>query len=390
MMILISGQPGNGKTLKAMELMRAEYERNAQAVKEGKEEPRRFFTNIAGATREENPEAFPWVEAIPFAESEDTPPERRKPDWRLCPDGSYVLFDEAHADGNTEGLERYGILFPGTGKPGESDDPRIRAMSTHRHRGFDLVFMTQWPNKIHHNVRTLVGEHHHMNRAMGLQRAGVVKWTRVQPDPYDEKARDKAEEEIWTYPKDLYNRYKSATLHTATYKFKIPKKVWSAVSMLVVGMVMCYVIYNGFLKPDLPQKGAKAAEGTQASASLLAPASPEPHPASELFPGTGAYHSVNTAAAPTVAGCVSSDRSCRCFNTDGFQIDMSRKECEALLDKPLPFNIYHQYSTSAGVGGALAGGGVAPTDTAFSGATINAPQVSGYGDIGVGKASSAP
>ena len=58
MLILISGQPGNGKTLRAMGLMHEEYERNAEAVKQGKETPRRFFTNISGATTDENPDAF--------------------------------------------------------------------------------------------------------------------------------------------------------------------------------------------------------------------------------------------------------------------------------------------------------------------------------------------
>lgn len=147
MLILISGQPGNGKTLRTMALLQEEYERNMAAVKAGKEEPRRFFTNIAGATTEENPDAFPWLERLPDHN-----------DWTQLPDRSYVVYDEAHSDGQTPGLERYGHLFPSTGRPGESSDPRIRAMSTHRHRGFDIVLVTQWPSKIHHQVRTLVGQ----------------------------------------------------------------------------------------------------------------------------------------------------------------------------------------------------------------------------------------
>ena len=43
----------------------------------------------------------------------------------------------------------------------------------------------------------------------------MLTWTRVQADPYDESQREKAEEEIWAFPQDLYGRYKSATLHTA-------------------------------------------------------------------------------------------------------------------------------------------------------------------------------
>lgn len=262
MMYLISGQPGNGKTLRAMAMLREFYDQNMQQVKEGKAQPRRFFTNVAGATCEENPNAFPWLEKLPDHN-----------DWTLLPDGSFVLYDEAHADGNTQGLERYGRLFPSTGKPGESDDPRIRSMSTHRHRGFDLIFVTQWPNKIHHQVRTLIGSHVHMNRSFGMQRAGVLTWTRVQADPYDERVRDKAEEEIWAYPKDLYPRYRSATLHTASYKFKVPARVWQGLSVTIAIIGLCWAIWYFIAKPATDKGHEKRPEDAAATAatSALAP-----------------------------------------------------------------------------------------------------------------------
>ena len=260
MMYLISGQPGNGKTLRAMSMALEFYEQNQQQVKEGKAEPRRFFTNIAGATAEEGADAFPWMEKLPDHN-----------DWTQLPDGSFVIYDEAHSDGNTQGLERYGKLFPSTGKPGESDDPRIRAMSTHRHRGFDLVFVTQWPSKIHHQVRTLVGSHTHMNRAFGMQRAGVLTWSRVQSDPYDEKARDKAEEEIWAYPKALYSRYRSATLHTASHKFKVPAKVWQGLSVVVVLIVAGWLLYAFIIKPPPAPETTEEGAGAVPAAAALAP-----------------------------------------------------------------------------------------------------------------------
>lgn len=261
MMYLISGQPGNGKTLRAMSMAQEFYEQNQQQVKDGSAPPRRFFTNIAGATTEENPNAFPWLEKLPDHN-----------DWTQLPDGSFVLYDEAHSDGNTQGLERYGRLFPSTGKPGESEDPRIRSMSTHRHRGFDLVFVTQWPSKIHHQVRSLIGSHTHMNRTFGMQRAGVLTWSRVQADPYDERVRDKAEEEIWAYPKALYERYRSATLHTASHKFKVPKRVWQGLSMTVALIFGVWMVWFFIVKPS-PGSSKKAEQGAGAlpAVSALAP-----------------------------------------------------------------------------------------------------------------------
>lgn len=260
MMYLISGQPGNGKTLRAMSMALEFYEQNQQQVKEGKAQARRFFTNIAGATAEEGADAFPWMEKLP-----------EHNDWTQLPDGSFVIYDEAHSDGNTQGLERYGKLFPSTGKPGESDDPRIRAMSTHRHRGFDLVFVTQWPNKIHHQVRTLIGSHTHMNRSFGMQRAGVLTWSRVQSDPYDEKVRDKAEEEIWAYPKALYSRYRSATLHTASHKFRVPRKIWQALSVTVAVIFGVWMTYAFLIKPPPTPKKVEEGAGALPAAGALAP-----------------------------------------------------------------------------------------------------------------------
>ncbi|MBB3344512.1 zonular occludens toxin domain-containing protein [Luteimonas sp. RC10] len=349
MLYLITGQPGNGKTLRAMALMRDEYERNQAAVKAGKEQPRRFFSNVKGATLDENPKAFPWVERLPDHN-----------DWTQLPDSAYVQYDEAHSDGKTPGLERYGKLFPSTGKPGESEDQRIRAMSTHRHRGVDIVLITQWPSKIHHQVRTLVGKHIHMNRAMGIAAAGTFTWTRVQTDPYDEKGREAADEEIWSYDKTLYDRYISATHHTAAYKFKMPKKIKNGLitGTIIMAMIAAVFTYNGWWGAMLPGLGGQGAGQAQAQPGeagaappglppMFQPNAPNNADAIEvLMPGYGAYSELRTTPTPTLAGCVRG-RTCRCFNTDGLQIDMTRQQCERLLADPLPFNVYHPYRETA-------------------------------------------
>lgn len=337
MLTLVSGQPGNGKTLKAMALMEEEYLRNQAGVKAGKEQSRRFFSNVAGSTVAENADAFPWVEPLPADN-----------DWTKLPDGSFVLYDECHSDGVTPGLERYGKLFPATGKPGESDDPRIRSMSTHRHRGFDMVLVTQWPSKVHHNVRQQCGRHIHMNRSMGLAAAGVFTWTRVQPDPYDEREREKAEEEIWSFPKDLYKRYKSSTLHTATYKFKLPKKIKNGLitAAVLALMVLGFWHWMGWKNPFSSMQAAPAK--AQSGLPLGGPAAADPLipgvTTENVLPAANAYMALNTAPAPTLAGCAASELNCRCFNSEGFVIDMTVQQCRDTLAKPLPFNVMHKFA----------------------------------------------
>lgn len=349
MMYLISGQPGNGKTLRAMSMALEFYEQNQQQVKEGKAQPRRFFTNIAGATVEEGADAFPWMERLPDHN-----------DWTQLPDGSFVIYDEAHSDGNTQGLERYGKLFPSTGKPGESDDPRIRAMSTHRHRGFDLVFVTQWPNKIHHQVRTLIGSHTHMNRSFGMQRAGVLTWSRVQSDPYDEKVRDKAEEEIWAYPKTLYSRYRSATLHTASHKFKVPKKVWQALSVTIALVFGVWMIYAFIIKPPPVPKKVDQGAGALPAAGALAPlgagvpaARPltreeyiERHkPRIEYQPWSApAFDDRSVQSQPELycmaSGTTEQDTTCTCVTEQGTKAKISIPVCVAIARDGPAYNPY--------------------------------------------------
>ncbi|MEJ6329908.1 zonular occludens toxin domain-containing protein [Stenotrophomonas maltophilia] len=350
MMYLISGQPGNGKTLRAMAMALEFYEQNQQQVKEGKAQPRRFFTNIAGATLDENPNAFPWLEKLPDHN-----------DWTQLPDGSFVLYDEAHSDGNTQGLERYGKLFPSTGKPGESDDPRIRAMSTHRHRGFDLVFVTQWPSKIHHQVRTLIGSHTHMNRAFGMQRAGVLTWSRVQADPYDERMREKAEEEIWVYPKALYSRYRSATLHTASHKFKVPKRVWQGLSMAValiagVWMVWLFVVKPSTASDKKEEQGAGALPAATALAPLgagMAAARPltreeyvDKHkPRVEFLPWSApAFDERSVQSQPELycmaSGTTEQDTTCTCVTEQGTKAKISLPICVAIARDGPAYNPY--------------------------------------------------
>lgn len=318
MLYLVTGMPGNGKTLYAVDWLLRQIETDVALVKSKGTAPRDFFTDIEGFD-------FDAVEKLTGRRVQPAPD-----DWRTTPVGSVIVYDEAHR------------RFPSTGKPGRSEDARVNQMDTHRHGGYDLMFITQWPSKVHHELRQLVGEHVHLHRAMGLESAGLYRWGRVQADPYDERQREKAEEEIWKFPKGRYALYKSSTLHTVSHKFRIPAKVWSALSMLAALLLLCWGVWAFVLKDKVqrPSKDAQQQAQGQAGLPAAAPAGLSETPPN---PGTGVYAAISTEPAPALMGCVKSDRSCRCFNTDGFQIDMTRMDCEILLDNPLPFNIAHQY-----------------------------------------------
>lgn len=351
MLYLVTGMPGNGKTLYAVDWLIRHMETDAKSVKGGAI-PRTFYTDIEGFD-------FDAVEKLTGYRVLPAPQ-----DWRETPKGSVLVYDEAHR------------IFPSTGKPGRSEDARVRDMDTHRHGGYDLLFITQWPSKVHHEIRQLVGEHVHLNRAMGMETAGLFRWPRVQADPYDERQREKAEEEIWKFPKDRYSLYTSSTLHTNSHKFKIPKKVWSGLSSLVMVMLVLWALWAFVVKKDANADEATEEKGASQSAlALAAPASPSD---SDLIPGAGAHRVIATEPAPSLAGCVASDERCRCFNSEGFQIDMTVHECKRVLSEPLPFNVFHEFR--AGTAPVVAAE-VKETELAGTVVSGNPAEVKGSGNV---------
>lgn len=303
MIYLITGMPGNGKTLYAVEFIR-------DAVKKG----RAVYSDIKGLTLE-------GVQPAPD-------------DWRTLPDGSLVVYDEAHK------------RFPSYKGKGRSPLQVVQDMDEHRHRGFDLMFITQWPDKIDGELFRLVGEHCHLNRAFGLQSANLCKFTRGVLNPYSNLARKGADETIWSYPKDLYGVYKSSSLHTDSHKFKMPLKIRNA---LITAPMIALVLWGlyAFLVPDQPKAAEKerseAETTTQPLAAIPGIGGLQPIQAQDKAPPTGEYFSLTAPSVPQLAGCVSSDRGCRCFSADGYQIDQTQAECAAVIARPLPINVYHQY-----------------------------------------------
>lgn len=280
MMKLITGVPGAGKTLFAM----VEIEKQ---LKSGRE----VFTNIDGCS-------LPGIQEIP----DDN-------DWRNLPDGSAVFYDEAHQ------------IFRGTGRPGLSSDPIINEMDEHRHRGFDLYFITQFPTKLHHEIRSMVDQHFHLLRPIGAPMATVYEWPEAT-NVSDREARSLADTSSFSYPKRLYPYYKSAVEHTS--KIKIPAKI--KMLGVVVAAVTLFVGYRlisagGFASINNHDLADRAGAVPSAQAE---PRRPAADPVVRDIP---------------LSGCISSQTDCRCYSLDGDPITLSDSVCRTYVDGPMPRRI---------------------------------------------------
>ncbi|SKB73696.1 zonular occludens toxin domain-containing protein [Luteibacter sp. 22Crub2.1] len=206
MIYLITGTPGSGKTLSAMELIE----------KWGREHPGRliYSANIDG-------QSFPGV--LPLDDSGVL-------EWhKQCAKDSLVVVDEA---------QRYWRASRG-GDPSQA----IIEMETHRHDGIDIVLMTQHPTFVHANIRKLVNVHIHLV-AYTKQSALRYEWRECHDDVQENALRSQGEFSEWKYPAHLYQFYKSATMHTKRAKrssSQVKARIWGVVS------IVCFLILAAFV-----------------------------------------------------------------------------------------------------------------------------------------------
>lgn len=119
---------------------------------------------------------------------------------------------------------------------GAKATPDIEALHIHRHKGVDLVVITQHPNRMNKTVRDLVGLHIHVRRLLGMARAMVYQWDSVRNPGAG--FRD-AVKSIWSYPKDVYKLYTSAEVHTKP-KSVIPKAIYIIPVAVAIGGVLAW------------------------------------------------------------------------------------------------------------------------------------------------------
>lgn len=283
MIRVLTGQPGAGKTLRAVWYMQ-------QARREGRPVYVHGVPDIK----------VPGVQALedPLL-------------WHECPIGSLIVIDEAHA------------FFGGVHR---ENPPHIEALATLRHRGHDLILITQHPSSFCKFARVRVGRHEHLFRVGGQQAANVYAWNEVQDDPRSMAAKEIAESSVWLYPTDVFGLYRSTVLHTV--KPRMPRIVyWLAGVLLSLLVVVWYSVGE---VQAIAAPGETAAASQSGSAALAPPTRREAPPVrtpeqwlaqfQPLVPhrpeSAPAYFG-REAEAPRLI-CISvENRECRCYTHDG-------------------------------------------------------------------------
>jgi len=92
--------------------------------------------------------------------------------------------------------------------------PCVSDFETHRHRGFDVVLVTQGPRLIDRHLHDLIERHVHLYRPFGLRRSVVSEWGGVSLSPDPVQSRSAGRRSTLGQDRDLFRFYRSASVHT--------------------------------------------------------------------------------------------------------------------------------------------------------------------------------
>lgn len=299
MITVITGQPGAGKTLYTLQMVTEWAEREKRSV---------YFSGIKDLR-------LPWAELEDGAE------------WYKLPSGSIVVVDEAQR------------IFRPRGTGGQVP-VHVAELETHRHKGLDLVLVTQHPKLLDANVRRLGGRHLHVVRTFGMQRATIHEWGEVR-DECDKSREDSIRHE-WTYPAAMFAAYQSAEVHT--HKRRVPARLWLLLlAPILIALCVWWVVrwWETAGKPKVGA-GAKADSGKIVSAPLsesgkLSPAAyvaqHQPRVAGLAYTAPVYDDVVRPVRAPYPAACVANKSRCQCYSEQGTRLDMPPELCRSMVEK---------------------------------------------------------
>lgn len=308
MIVVITGLPGAGKTLYALNWVKTRAEKEGRQV---------YYSGIADL-------ALPWIEVDPQR-------------WMDVPANALVVIDECQ--------RVFRPRMHGTSVP-----PYVSELETHRHKGIDIVLITQHPMLIDSNVRRLAGLHFHCVRKFGMNASTVHEWASVKESC--DKNRDGSTRHDFKFPKASFAWYKSAEVHT--HKARIPARVLVLVGVLLGLVLLSWRIYGRWhdrapSSADTAAPAASAAGGSGILPSLVpAPASSSAQspltreqwlkaqqPRVEGLAYTAPVYDAVTqpVRAPYPAACIqSASKGCRCYSQQGTRLSVPDDLCRSISD----------------------------------------------------------
>lgn len=325
MITLITGAPGAGKTAALVDLLSTI----------GKGRP-------------------VYVDGIPDLDLPDidVAPLGDPHEWHnTVPDGAIIVIDEVQR-----------VWRPRS--PGSRVPPDIEALETHRHKGLDLYIITQGPNLLDRNVRTLVGRHVHL-RDIGVLGRYWYEWPECCEQPAT-AYRSAPIRRRYRLPKRVFGRYRSASVHIKPVRRLPPAMIVFGVA-IIAAAVLGWRAVAGIQErladeapPAIPQVPLAAASPAPLAATIVPQAggvqvtsgwsSADPQPIDDRTAwiprvstrpeSAPAYDRVREVRVhPVVTGGACMGGTCRCYTQQATDAGLSSDACREWIERP-PFDAY--------------------------------------------------
>lgn len=158
-------------------------------------------------------------------------PEMLEKWWELPP-GSIICIDECQEEDPVK------LMPKDRGNPAEW----VQRITKVRHYGMTFLLTTQHPANMSAYVRRLVDTHvHSVMRSKGVRQ--TYTWQRCMDDPDNRSAKKTGEMSFQSLPKEVFDLYKSSSLHTS--KVRTPRSMYLLAGAAVLAVVLAvYIPYR--------------------------------------------------------------------------------------------------------------------------------------------------
>lgn len=302
MITLLTGKPGTGKTAYAVKMLLEDKALQGRSI----------FTNIDGLKLPHHTIDSDWLRSW----HKNTPPE------------AFILFDECQD-----------VFVPRH----TSKEPPDYVLELTKHRkdySVDFFLITQRPTFIDFMVRGLCQRHIH------IRETGFTRMIHESSEVVD--FENKAEREIasgtpYKLPKQVFDLYQSAQVHTKKQRRRLPTAVYmfGAAALLATGIV--WKVYNERFASDdsvtaaspnpaagRPEGGGLpplvAVSGPAGVPSSIAEATTPIDPANPLSAPLYAALAPPVVA-PQIVGCIASRRACTCYSQQATPVWVPDPQC---------------------------------------------------------------
>lgn len=337
--VLLTGTPGTGKTLKLVSMMRTDpmFQPDENGV------TRKIFTNIKGLK-------IPHVHVITDAKNQPASTDEQLSfhdmyKWIALEEnhGSIVIIDEAQD------------VWPAR-TSGSKIPENVSWLNTHRHLGVDIFVLTQNPKNLDINLRGLVKKHWHiaMNK-LGMRT--LLEWKYCADNPIQQAKNAFAS--LYKLDDKAYDLYTSAEVHTEN---KVKRSKWVYVLPVVLVLVpvflgLSYYMLKSYghqqdaglsaqagaasapLEGGAPVNASSPVQGGNLTAEMFVPTLAEKPESKPIYNGVRQVKTYER-----IAACVSGGKTgCTCYSDQATPLkEVTQEMCRKYAKDGLPFDPYRE------------------------------------------------